>query len=115
MTIVAGAVVGILGVTGWMGFLFYLVSQALCALPIVALAAASAAEQRARARRARGAGAGTAAAAGATPPPPPLGSLVVPRCFHAWSQVLTEHVFGQTAVLSYLLCWMVFYNLAHVF
>lgn len=29
MTIVAGAVVGILGVAGWGGFLAYLVSQAL--------------------------------------------------------------------------------------
>jgi MFS family permease len=113
MTIVAGAVVGVLGVTGWKGFVFYLLSQALCAAPIVALAAASAAEQAARRRRRQ--------ARGTLPPPPlapsaaPLAALVVPRCFHAWSQVLTEHVFGQTAVLSYLLCWMVFYNLSHVF
>jgi hypothetical protein len=112
MTIVAGAVVGILGVTGWKGFLFYLLSQALCALPIVALAAASLAEQRARARRRQ-------QGSSALLSPPPLSAaplaFVVPRCFHQWSQVLTEHVFGQTAVLSYLLCWMVGYNLAHVF
>ena len=109
-----------LGVTGWAGFLFYFVSQALCALPVVGLAALSAAEQAARARRRPKS---AAAAAGAPrrlllPPPPSAPgalALVVPRCFHAWPQVLTEHVFGQTAVLSYLLCWMIFYNLAHVF
>jgi hypothetical protein len=109
MTIVAGAVVGILGITGWTGFLIYLVSQALCTAPIVALAAASEAEAQQRRRRRQGAATG----------PPPLSAaplaFVVPRCFQTWSQVATEHVFGQTAVLSYLLCWMVFYNLAHVF
>lgn len=109
MTIVAGAVAGILGITGWSGFFVYLLSQALCTVPIVALAAASEGEARARRRRARAPG----------PGPPPLApgplAFVVPRCFQAWSQVLTEHVFGQTAILSYILCWMVTYNLAHVF
>lgn len=112
MTIVAGAVVGILGITGWTGFLVYLLSQALCAAPIVALAAASEHEARARRRRQQG-------QQGQQAGPPPLSpsplAFVVPRCFQMWSQVLTEHVFGQTAVLSYLLFWMVFYNLAHVF
>jgi hypothetical protein len=130
MTIVAGAVVGILGVTGWAGFAAYLLSQALCAAPIVALALASEREERRRRRRrqqqrrpqAPGAG-GAGGGAGAQPPPPPGPpplspaplACVVPRCFQAWPQVLTEHVFGQVALLSFLLCWMVWYNIAHVF
>ncbi len=35
-------------------------------------------------------------------------------CGHR-DKVLLDHVFSSTAILSYILSWMVFYNLAHVF
>jgi hypothetical protein len=31
------------------------------------------------------------------------------------SQVYLEHVFSSTAILSYILFWMIFYNVCHVF
>ena len=39
----------------------------------------------------------------------------VKRYFTAYSQLATEHVASSTAVMSYVLLWMIFYNLCHVF
>eukprot|EP00877_Chromochloris_zofingiensis_P002155 jgi/Chrzof1/11940/Cz06g15120.t1 len=39
----------------------------------------------------------------------------IKKYFTNWTQVLVEHVFSSTAILSYILCWMIFYNLCHVF
>lgn len=30
-------------------------------------------------------------------------------------KVFIEHVFSSTAILSYILFWMIFYNICHVF
>lgn len=80
MTVVAGAVVGILGIEGIMGFVIYLISQLLCAVPVVLMAKGD-----------------------------------IKKFFQGWSPVLTEHIFSQVTVLSYILFWMIFYNLCHVF
>ena len=39
----------------------------------------------------------------------------IKKFFQGWSPVLTEHIFSQVTVLSYILFWMIFYNLCHVF
>jgi hypothetical protein len=40
----------------------------------------------------------------------PPARLPAPR-----DKVFLEHVFSSTAILSYILFWMIFYNLCHVF
>lgn len=32
-----------------------------------------------------------------------------------WDKVFLEHIFSSTAILSYILFWMIFYNVCHVF
>ncbi|WIA19146.1 hypothetical protein OEZ85_003794 [Tetradesmus obliquus] len=35
--------------------------------------------------------------------------------FPSWDKVYLEHIFSSTAILSYILFWMIFYNVCHVF
>eukprot|EP00878_Enallax_costatus_P002746 GHUV01002936.1.p1 GENE.GHUV01002936.1~~GHUV01002936.1.p1 ORF type:complete len:130 (+),score=26.87 GHUV01002936.1:622-1011(+) len=37
------------------------------------------------------------------------------KFFPSWDKVALEHVFSSTAILSYILFWMIFYNICHVF
>eukprot|EP00879_Flechtneria_rotunda_P013546 GHRR01014144.1.p1 GENE.GHRR01014144.1~~GHRR01014144.1.p1 ORF type:complete len:132 (+),score=45.15 GHRR01014144.1:325-720(+) len=37
------------------------------------------------------------------------------KFFPSWDKVVLEHVFSSTAILSYILFWMIFYNICHVF
>jgi hypothetical protein len=39
----------------------------------------------------------------------------VRRCFMGWTPLLWDHVASQITVLSYILFWMIAYNLCHVF
>lgn len=36
-------------------------------------------------------------------------------CVTCRDKVFLDHIFSSTAILSYILFWMVFYNLCHVF
>jgi hypothetical protein len=45
-------------------------------------------------------------------PPLPLSCLLLPACR---DKVFLEHIFSSTAILSYILFWMIFYNVCHVF
>ena len=51
--------------------------------------------------------AGQEAHAGSRRPPAPLSARR--------DKVVLEHVFSSTALLSYVLCWMIGYNLGYVF
>ncbi|KAF8064484.1 Emc6 [Scenedesmus sp. PABB004] len=37
------------------------------------------------------------------------------KYFTSWDKVALEHVFSSTAILSYILLWMLFFNVCHVF
>ncbi|KAI8472621.1 MAG: Rab5-interacting protein-domain-containing protein [Monoraphidium minutum] len=39
----------------------------------------------------------------------------IDKYFPSWNSVIIEHVFSSTALLSYVLCWMIGYNLCYVF
>jgi hypothetical protein len=36
-------------------------------------------------------------------------------CAAVRDKVFLEHIFSSTAILSYILFWMIFYNICHVF
>ncbi|GFH15876.1 uncharacterized protein HaLaN_12191, partial [Haematococcus lacustris] len=37
------------------------------------------------------------------------------KYFHTWFTLLFFNVFSSTTLLTYILFWMVFYNLCHIF
>ncbi|GBF93300.1 ER membrane complex subunit 6 [Raphidocelis subcapitata] len=37
------------------------------------------------------------------------------KFFPSWDKVVLEHVFSSTALMSYVLCWMLAFNLGHVY
>lgn len=41
--------------------------------------------------------------------------LNAPAYFRSWSNFMFFNAFSSTTLLSYVLFWMIFYNLAHVF
>mmetsp|Transcript_24990 Transcript_24990/g.54337 ORF Transcript_24990/g.54337 Transcript_24990/m.54337 type:complete len:114 (-) Transcript_24990:877-1218(-) len=80
VSIIAGIVVGILGVQGWWGFIPHFATQLLCS--------------------------GAMLLKGGSP---------VKKYFHTWTNLLFHSVFSSTTLLSYMLFWMAFFNIAHVF
>ncbi|KAJ9518485.1 hypothetical protein V8C86DRAFT_2521607 [Haematococcus lacustris] len=78
--VIAGIVVGIIGVEGWIGFVPHFLAQLLCAPAMLGKGAAS-----------------------------PV------KYFHTWFTLLFFNVFSSTTLLTYILFWMVFYNLCHIF
>mmetsp|Transcript_30913 Transcript_30913/g.91969 ORF Transcript_30913/g.91969 Transcript_30913/m.91969 type:complete len:115 (-) Transcript_30913:49-393(-) len=79
VAVIAGTVIGILGVEGWSGFLPHVATQLLCVFAMYAKGAS------------------------------------VKEHFHSWSKLWLHNVFSSITLLSYMLFWMIFYNIAHVF
>lgn len=80
VAIVLGIVVGIMGITGWHGFIFHYAGQFACAAAMFTK--------------------------GCTNPS---------SYFHTWYNLLFSGTLSSTTLLSYILFWMIFYNISHVF
>lgn len=80
VAVILGITVGILGITGWHGFVYHYAAQIACAAAMVT-----------------------------------KGCRNPPNYFHTWNNLLFNSVLSSTTLLSYILFWMILYNLCHVF